>query len=76
MRKELSLLRRYHIIHNLDRDLGLPDTRIVIYNSVMLAVPVDSLDIAYAKAQEKLKLYSEGNDSGVEGDDDEEAYQN
>ncbi len=75
MRNALGLLRRYHIIHNLDRDLGLPETRIVIYHSVMLAVPADSLDKAYANAQEKLKLYSVGDSSGAEGDDDEEADQ-
>ncbi|MBQ7568912.1 DUF4194 domain-containing protein, partial [bacterium] len=51
MRNSLGLLRRFHIINNLDRDLGLPETRIVVYHSVMLAVPADSLDIAYNKAQ-------------------------
>ena len=47
MRTSLSKLKKYHIINNLDTDMGNPETRIQIYPSVTLAVKSADLEQLY-----------------------------
>ena len=41
MRNALSMLRRFQIIETLDRDLGNEESRILIYDSILMAVRID-----------------------------------
>lgn len=74
MRNALGMFQRYHLIGRLDPDVSNPDTRIMIYPSILFAVTVSSLDDMYNSAKEKLAKYSVGGDSFGTGDcaDDEE----
>ena len=71
MRTSLSKLKRYHIINNLDSDMGDPETRIQIYPSVTLAVRSADLEELYRSGRDKLETYLEGGDADEQ--DDEEA---
>lgn len=57
MRYVMSLLKRYHIIKNIDADMGNPDTRIQIYPSVILAFDSAELNKIYENTKEKLNTY-------------------
>lgn len=70
LKTTLSLLKRYHIITNLDSDMGNPDTRIQIYPSVILALDIKELSCVYEEAKDKLKKYANG--GGSENNADEE----
>lgn len=54
LRSLLSLLKNFNLIDNLDRSLVDPDTRLIIYPSILLAVKVDTIRQVY----EKLNNYS------------------
>lgn len=56
MRNALHLFRRFQLIELLDKDLGNEDSRILIYNSIMMAVRIEDIKQAY----EKLELYRKG----------------
>ena len=47
MRNALSMLRRFQIIETLDRDLGNEESRILIYDSILMAVRIDDIRKAY-----------------------------
>lgn len=63
MRNTLGMFQRYHLISKLDSDMSNPDTRIMIYPSILFAVTVTSLDNMYQSAKNKLEKYSTGGDS-------------
>ena len=63
MRNTLGMFQRYHLIGKLDSDMSNPDTRIMIYPSILFAVMVSSLDELYQSAKDKLDKYSIGGDS-------------
>lgn len=63
MRNTLGMFQRYHLIGKLDSDMSNPDTRIMIYPSILFAVTVSSLDDLYQSAKDKLERYSVGGDS-------------
>jgi hypothetical protein len=63
MRNTLGMFQRYHLIGKLDADMSNPDTRILIYTSILFAVTVSSLDDLYQSAKDKLDKYSIGGDS-------------
>lgn len=63
MRNTLGMFQRYHLIGKLDSDMSNPDTRIMIYPSILFAVTVSSLDDLYQSAKDKLDKYSIGGDS-------------
>ncbi len=71
MRTCLAKLKKYHIIQNLDTDMGNSETRIQIYHSIALAVSAVSLDELYKASEMKLKTYTESgdNDENEEYDD-------
>ena len=70
MRTSLSKLRRYHIINNLDADMGNPETRIQIYPSVTLAVKSADLEQLYQSGKDKLNTYTGGGEADESDDED------
>lgn len=76
IRGTLGLLKRYHIISNLDADMGNPGTRLIIYPSVILALDYIELNAIYEETKNKLRSYVNGgaeNDDADEEDSDEAA---
>lgn len=75
LRNSMGLFRRYHLIQNLDADMSNPDTRVIIYPSILLAVANSSLDDMYQAAKDKLDKYGRGGedraDSSDSSDDEE-----
>lgn len=69
MRNALSLFRRYQIVEILDRDLGDEESRILIYDSILMAVRVEDIKAAY----EKLETYRKGKSVNNEETDEDEA---
>lgn len=67
MRNALNLFRRFQLIELLDRDLGNEESRILIYDSIMMAVRIEDIKQAY----EKLELYRKGKKSDEETDENE-----
>ncbi len=67
MRNTMSLFRRYQLIETLDKDLGSEESRILIYDSILMAVRVDDIRQAY----EKLEIYRKGKNVNEEADEDE-----
>ena len=72
LRNSMGLFRRYHLIQNLDADMSNPDTRVIIYPSILLAVANSSLDDLYQAAKDKLDKYGRGGEDRADSSDDEE----
>ena len=72
LRNSMGLFRRYHLIQNLDADMSDPDTRVIIYPSILLAVANSSLDDMYQAAKDKLDKYGRGGENRADSSDDEE----
>ena len=72
LRNSMGLFRRYHLIQNLDADMSNPDTRVIIYPSILLAVANSSLDDMYQSAKDKLDKYGRGGEDRADSSDDEE----
>jgi len=70
-RDTIRLFKRYNIVSNLDSDITMSDARIMIYPSVLFAVPNDNLTMIYETISEKLNKYL----NGGEQHDDEEVMQ-
>ena len=70
LKTTLNLLKRYHIITNLDSDMGNPDTRIQIYPSVILALDIEELNRVYEETKDKLKKYANGGESENNADEE------
>jgi len=66
-RRMVSLFRKYNIILNLDSDINQADARMIIYPSVMMAVPVDNINEYYEMTEKKLREYS----GDMTGDEEE-----
>ena len=73
LRNSMGLFRRYHLLQNLDSDMSNPDTRVIIYPSLLLAVANTSLDDLYQSAKDKLDKYGRGGEDRADSSDDEEA---
>ena len=67
MRNALSLFRRFQLIETLDKDLTNEESRILIYDSILLAVRVEDIRQTY----EKLEQYRKGKAVNEETDTDE-----
>ena len=67
MRNALQLFRRFQLIEMLDKDLGSEESRVLIYDSIKMAVRVEDIKQAY----EKLELYRKGKKSDEEIDENE-----
>lgn len=62
--------KKYNIIQNLDTDVNLADTRIVIYPSIIMAVTVENVNDYYEMTMQKLKECAENKD--IVSDNDEQ----
>ena len=67
MRNALQMFRRFHLIEMLDNDIGNEESRVLIYDSIMMAVRIEDIKQAY----EKLELYRKGKKSDEEIDENE-----
>lgn len=67
MRNALSLFRRFQLIETLDKDLSNEESRILIYDAILMAVRVENIK----QAKEKLELYRKGKNSNEETDENE-----
>lgn len=67
MRNALSLFRRFQLIETLDRDLSNEESRILIYDAILMAVRVENI----RQANEKLELYRKGKSANEETDENE-----
>ena len=67
MRNALSLFRRFQLIEILDKNLENEDSRILIFDSILMAVRVEDIKQAY----EKLEIYRKGvkTDEDIEEDE-------
>ena len=72
LRNSMGLFRRYHLIQNLDTDMANPDTRIIVYPSILLGIANSSLDDMYQAAKDKLDKYGRGGEECADSSDDEE----
>lgn len=69
----IRLFRKYNLIQNLDTDVNQADARILIYPSIIMAVPVEDINLYYEMTERKLKEYSGGEDSGESEEDIDES---
>lgn len=67
MRNALSLFRRFQLVETLDKDLSNEESRILIYDSILMAVRVEDIRTAY----EKLEAYKKGRGTNEEADETE-----
>ncbi|MCI6631005.1 MAG: DUF4194 domain-containing protein [Lachnospiraceae bacterium] len=67
LRNALSVFRRFQIIETLDKDLAKEDSRILIFDSILMAVRVEDIRQAY----DKLEIYRKGAKSDEEIDESE-----
>ena len=72
LRNSMGLFRRYHLIQNLDADMSTPDTRVIIYPSILLALANSNLEDMYQAAKDKLDKYGRGGEDRADSSDDEE----
>ena len=67
MRNALSVFRRFQLIEILDRDLANEESRILIYDSILMAVQIDDIKKAYGK----VEIYRKGRQTDEEADENE-----
>ena len=67
LRNALSVFRRFQLVDPLDKDLNNEESRILIYDSILMAVRVDDIRQAY----DKLEIYRKGARSDEETDENE-----
>ncbi len=72
MKSTLGMLKRYHIINNIDTDMGDPETRIQIYSSVILSLDSGELNSVYEKSNDRMNKYMNGGESDEFADEDED----
>ncbi len=72
LRDTLRLLRRYNLVQPLDRDVTLADARILVYPSILFAVPNDNLNLVHAAIESKLEQYTTGGESADDEETDSE----
>jgi len=67
LRNAISTFKRFQLIETLDGDLSSEETRIIIFDSILMAVRVEDIKQAY----EKLQNYKKGDKSNEETDESE-----
>lgn len=67
LRNALSLFRRFQLIDPLDKDLNNEESRVLIYDSILMAVRVEDIKQAY----DKLEIYRKGEKNDEEVDENE-----
>lgn len=68
LRNTMSVFRRFQLIETLDKDLSNEDARIIIYDSILMAVRVEDIRQVY----EKLEKYRKGAKKDEEIDESED----
>ena len=66
----VRLFKRYNLIDNLDSDVNQSDTRIIIYPSILMAVPVENVNSYYEKMESRLSQYKGDVVNGSESDEE------
>ena len=64
LRNAISTMRRFQLVETLDKDLANEDARLIIYDSILMAVRVEDIRTAY----EKLDHYRKSGKSNEEID--------
>ena len=64
LRNAISTMRKFQIVETLDKDLANEDARLIIYDSILMAVRVEDIRTAY----EKLEHYRKSGKSNEEID--------
>lgn len=64
LRNGISTMRRFQLVETLDKDLANEDARLIIYDSILMAVRVEDIRMAY----EKLEHYRKSGKSNEEID--------
>lgn len=67
LRNAISTMRRFQLVEVLDRNLANEDSRIIIYDSILMAVRVEDIKFVY----EKLEKYKRGGNTDEEIDESE-----
>lgn len=67
LRNAVSTMRRFQLVEVLDRELSNEDSRIIIYDSILMAVRVEDIKQVY----EKLDNYRKGGKADEEVDESE-----
>lgn len=65
-RNTVSTLRRFNLLETLDKDLSDEDARIIIFDSILMAVRVENIEKAYTKLMNYRKGSKEGADANEE----------
>lgn len=63
-REIISMMKRFHLVMNIEADVTQADTRIIIYPSIFLAVGTDQINEYYNQIQDRLRNYAGGEDDG------------
>lgn len=63
LRSSFGTFRKYNLINILDSDAADPETRILIWPSILLAITTESVEDAYNEAKIRLEQYSKGSDN-------------
>ena len=63
----LRMLKRFNIVTNLDSDLTMEDTRIIIHPTILMAIRVDDIREVY----NKLKNYKKGDENSEEAEENQ-----
>ena len=67
LRNAISTMRRFQLVEVLDKELSNQDSRLIIYDSILMAVRVEEIRQAY----EKLENYKKGGKINEETDESE-----
>lgn len=71
LRDVIRLFKRFNIVTNIDTDVTLSDARIVIYPSVLFAVPGENINNLAEDISDRLKKYAGGGVEDEETDQDQ-----
>lgn len=67
LRNSISTMRRFQLVEVLDKNLSNEDSRLIIYDSILMAVRVEDIKLAY----EKIDKYRKGGGTDEEIDESE-----
>jgi len=67
MRNAISTMRRFQIVEVLDKNLSNEDARLIIYDSILMAVRVEDIKQVY----EKIEKYRKGSGKDEEANESE-----
>ena len=67
LRNAISVFRRFQLVEALDKDMSKEDSRLIIFDSILMAIRVEDIKQAY----DKLENYRKGAKSNEETDENE-----